>query len=167
MSSSADPEGGPGVRTPLRFVRGGVLCRGLMSRRGGPKVVFNLLLTFFFWLASLASIIQTYYTLYFQLQYSVWNGHPFSIFPLSKLLLWKESNFPSLAFTKGHFHIFLVQNYTILQHLRQKISGGGPPDPPHRHIYNIKLPCYLYVSVENRFKLYKKPCLTEDKRVCK
>ena len=52
---------GSGTPPPLRFVRGGVLCRGLMSRRGGPKVVFNLLLTFFFWLASLASIIQTYY----------------------------------------------------------------------------------------------------------
>ena len=38
----ADPEGEPGVRTPLRFVRDGVLCGGLMGRRGGPKVVFIL-----------------------------------------------------------------------------------------------------------------------------
>ena len=113
---------------PLRFVRGEVLCRGLMStcRRGGPKVVFNLLLSFFSWLASLASIIQTYYIYtYFQVQYSVWNGHPFSIFPLSKL--WKESNFPSLASWNG----ILVQNCTILHHLRHKFSGRGPPP---RHI---------------------------------
>ena len=40
--------GGARVRTPpLRFVRGGVLCGGLMSRRGGPKVVFILLWYFF------------------------------------------------------------------------------------------------------------------------
>ena len=42
--------GGPGVRNlnpppPLRFVRGGVLCIGLMGRRGGPTVVFALLLS--------------------------------------------------------------------------------------------------------------------------
>ena len=31
---------------------------------------------------------------------------------------------------KGHFHIFLVQNYTILHHLRQKNSRGRTPRPP-------------------------------------
>ena len=40
--------GGPGVRTPLRFARGGVLCRGLTGRRGGPTIVFTLLLSIFF-----------------------------------------------------------------------------------------------------------------------
>ena len=137
--------GGPEPPPPLRFVRGGVLCRGLMStcRRGGPKVVFNLLLSFFFWLASLASIIQTYYiNTYFQVQYSVWNGHPFSIFPLSKL--WKESNFPSLVLWNG----ILVQNCTILHHLRQKFSGGGPPDPPppwHTTLLNYHDVIYMFV----------------------
>ena len=38
---------GGGSPDPLRFVRGGVLCRGLMGRRGGPTVVFTLLLSFF------------------------------------------------------------------------------------------------------------------------
>ena len=47
--------GGPGV---LRFVRGGVLCGGLIGRRGGPKVVF-ILFSYFFWLAPLASIIHS------------------------------------------------------------------------------------------------------------
>ena len=53
-NSSMDPEGGGGgpdpPPPPLRFVRGGVLCRGLVStcRRGGPEVVFNLLLSIFF-----------------------------------------------------------------------------------------------------------------------
>ena len=39
--------GDRGSGPPLRFVRGGVLCRGLTSRRGGPTVVFTLLLSFF------------------------------------------------------------------------------------------------------------------------
>ena len=78
---------GPGVRTPppLRFVRGGVLCSGLMGGRGGPTVVFPLLLSIFFWLASLASIIETYYMYtYFKVQCSVWNDrrHLLSIFSL-------------------------------------------------------------------------------------
>ena len=38
--------GGPGVRTPLRFVRSGVLCGYLMDRRGGPGC-FYLIFIFF------------------------------------------------------------------------------------------------------------------------
>ena len=86
--TSADPEGGDrGSGPPLRFVRGGVLCSGLMGGRGGPTVVFALLLSIFFWLASLASIIETYYMYtYFKVQCSVWNGrrHFLSIFSLFK-----------------------------------------------------------------------------------
>ena len=33
--------------SPLRFVRDGVLYGYLMGRRGGPKIVFILLLSFF------------------------------------------------------------------------------------------------------------------------
>ena len=58
-SPSADPEGGDrGSGPPLRFVRGGVLCRGLMGRRGGPTVVFTLSLSIFF----LARFARQYYT---------------------------------------------------------------------------------------------------------
>ena len=66
--ASADPEGGgggPGVRNPpppLRFVRGGVFCRGLMGGRGGQTVVLTLLLSIFF--GSLRSpVLYTYYKL--------------------------------------------------------------------------------------------------------
>ena len=64
-TASADPEGGPGVRTPpppppWDLSEVGVLCRGLMGRRGGPTVVLPYY-SLFFRLASLASIIQTYY----------------------------------------------------------------------------------------------------------
>ena len=60
-NSSTDPEGGggPGIRTPPpRFVWGMVLCRGLMVMRGGPTVIFTLLLSFLF----LASFARQYYT---------------------------------------------------------------------------------------------------------
>ena len=39
--------GGPRVRTPLRFVRGGVLCRGLMGRRGVQQFFHLIIINFF------------------------------------------------------------------------------------------------------------------------
>ena len=113
----------------LRFVRGGVLCRGLMRRRGGPTVVFTLLLSSFFLARFAPSIIQTCYMYTdFQVQCSVWNGHPFYIFPLSKL--WKETNFSSLAVMKGLFTFFwfrITRFYTISA---QTILGEGPRPLP-------------------------------------
>ena len=46
MWNKRGSRGGPEFRTPpppLRFVKGGVLWRGLIGRRGGPTVVFTLL----------------------------------------------------------------------------------------------------------------------------
>ena len=101
---------------------------------GVQRLFSTYLFTFFFWLASLASIytkrITYIHTLYFQVQYSVWNGHPFSIFPLSKLLLWKESNFPSLAFMKGHFHIFFGPEFHDFTPFKTKKFWGRTPRPP-------------------------------------
>ena len=76
---------GSGPPPPPRFVRGGVLCTGLMGRRGGPTVVLPYYYLFF-----LARFARQYYTkvlhIYIctmiKVQYE--NGHPFSIFPLSK-----------------------------------------------------------------------------------
>ena len=45
-----DSEGGGGL-DPLGYVRGGVLCGGLVGRRGGPKVVFFHIMIFFFCMA--------------------------------------------------------------------------------------------------------------------
>ena len=51
----------------------------------GVQRLFYHIIIIFFWLASLASIIQIYYMYtYFHVQCSVCTGHPFSIFPLSK-----------------------------------------------------------------------------------
>ena len=61
MRGSRGGTGGPDPPPPLRFVRGGVL-HGCLGRRGGPKVVFIFLYNFFFWLASLASIIHIEYS---------------------------------------------------------------------------------------------------------
>ena len=73
-TTSADPEegiGGPDPPPPLRFVRGGVLWRGLMGWRGGLTVVLAFYYQIFFWLASLAiytNILQVY-TSKFNVQY--------------------------------------------------------------------------------------------------
>ena len=86
--------GVPDTPPPLRFVKGGVLWRGLIGRRGGPTVVFTLL-SFFFWLASLAIILQTVYILPSRMHLFSMEQSFFFIFPLSKL--WNRSNLLSLA----------------------------------------------------------------------
>ena len=60
ICSSADPEGGDrgSGPPPLKFVRGGVLYRGFMARRGSPTVVFTSLSSIFF----LARFARQYYT---------------------------------------------------------------------------------------------------------
>ena len=125
--------GGPGVRTPppLRFVRGGVLCRDFIGRGGGPTVVFALL---FF--SILYKHITCNHTSKFNLQY----GTVMTFLYISLIKFMKRINFPSLGcFSERTFSfLFPVYNYTIFLHWSQKFSGGGPPDPPPWHIYNFK-----------------------------
>ena len=111
----ADPEGGggwgPGVRTPppLRFVRGGVMCRWFMGRERGSKGccfarqccnrvnVWTILITSKFQFPS----------------------------PISSYTL-------SLAFMKVHFHVKLLFCLKLPRFFKsEKNSWGGPPDPPH------------------------------------
>ena len=126
--------GGPGVRTPppLRFVRGWVLCSGLMGGRGGPTVVFALILSIFFWLASLASIIETYYMYtYFKVQCSVWNGrrHFLSIFPFN-IQIMNRIHLPIPCIYERAFSDFSCLELHDFTSFKPNIfSGGGPPDP--------------------------------------
>ena len=100
-----------------------------MGRSGGPTVVFALSLSIFLWLASLANIIQTYnMCTYSQVQCSVWNGHPVSLFPLSKL--WKEPTSPSLILWYGHFHIFLSKLTRFYTIKAENFLGEDPQTPP-------------------------------------
>ena len=55
----------------------------------------------------------------------------FLIFPLSKL--WKESNFPSLAFMKGHF-IFFSSRITRFYTIQAENFLGRTPRPPLFHV---------------------------------
>ena len=152
QQTSADLGGG-GDRTPppLRFVRGGVLCIGLMGRRGGPMVVLTLLLSFFSARFTCQYYgIQTYYLYiytYAKLNSSMRQSFCLNIFPLSKL--WQEWNFQSLAL--GRCHIFLVLNCTILHHLHDlswKFSRGGP-----QNTFTISnLPCQLCIYAERDFQ---------------
>ena len=108
--ASADPEGGPGVRTPpLRFVRGGRpgSCVEVWKVHvGGPTVVLALLLSIFS--GSLRSPITYKHITWIHTGTSKVNVQYgtviFFIFPLSKL--WIESNFPSLAFYERAFSYF-------------------------------------------------------------
>ena len=78
--------GGRGSGPPLRFVRGWVLCRGLMGRRGGVQ---RLCLPYYYHFFQ-ARFARQYYTnilhIYI-LQSSMFSmaRSPFSIFPLSNL----------------------------------------------------------------------------------
>ena len=150
-SRGVDRGSGP----PLRFVRGGVLCRGLMGRRGGPTVVFTLLLSIFFWLASLASIMQTYFMYtYSQVQCSVWNGHPFSIFPLSKS---KRIQLPISRFYERVFSYFSCLELHDFTPFKPKFFLGRTPRPPSMTftILVSKLPCHPCVCVQRRFQVYE------------
>ena len=66
--------------------------------RGGPTVNFTLLLSFFFWLASLASIIQIYYYIITCIHTgnSIFNGQ-YGMVILSLYFLY-PNNFPPLLF---------------------------------------------------------------------
>ena len=151
--------GGPGVRTPpLRFVRGGVLCRSLMGRRGGPTVVFILLLSIFS--GSLRSPVLykriTYiHTFKFNIQ---------SSFLYITLILMKRIQLTISYFHERASSYFSCQKVHDFTPFKTKIYWGGPPDPPPpRHGYNIKLPCHLCACVERGLQLYKRPCPTEKK----
>ena len=158
---SADPEGG-GVQNPppppWDLSRGGVLCRGLMGRRGGPTVVFTLLLTYF-WGPLRSPILYKHITYIYvlQAQCSVWNGHPFSIFPLSKL--WQESNLQSLAFRA--FSYFSCLELHDFIPFKLEIFWRRTPAPIPNTFTLSNLPCHLCICVERDL-----PCLTPRKQTC-
>ena len=133
---------GSGPPPPLRFVRGGVLCRGLMGRRGGPTVVCTLSLSIFFRLAPLASIMQTYYMYtYLQVQVGM-ERSSFLCIPLFKL--WKESTFSSFAFMKGDFHILSFLELHDFLPWKSKIFWGRTPRPPsqtHKQYKKYRVIC--------------------------
>ena len=169
LAASADPEGGgagggPDPPPPRWFVRGGVLWRGLMGRRVRPTVVFTLLFSVFFWLASLAIIIQTYnmymYT-YFQLQLGVQYGtvilslyFPYQNYeknPTSHpLLLWKGT----------HFSCLELHDFTPFKPKNFWRRTPRPPSPTH---YNV-ICVFVYIGVCN---CTKKHPPTKNKPTCK
>ena len=150
---------------PPRFDRGEVLCSGLMStcRRGGPKVVFNVLLSFF-----LTRFARQYYTNVLHIYIL-----PSSIFSMERssflytsvslIQIMKRIQLPIPCFMKRHSCPELHDFTPFKTHI---FWERNPPHPPTHHI--IKLPrCHLYVCVERRFQLYKRPCPTENKLVCR
>ena len=109
---------------------------------GAQRLFLPYYYLLFFWLASLPVLLQTYYMYtYFQVQCSVWNGHPFYIFPLSKL--WKETNFSSLAVMKGPFsHFFGLESHDSTPFQPKQFWERAPDPSPSQ------LLCHLCVCVE-------------------
>ena len=105
MSPSADPEGGyrgSGPPPPWDLSEVGSCVEAWWVGEGVQRLFLPYYFLFFLARFARQYIIQIYYMYtYFHVQCSVWNGHPFSIFPY-------PNNFPPLAFMKEHFHIFLV-----------------------------------------------------------
>ena len=165
--------GGPDPPPPWDLSEVGSRVEVWWVGEGGPKVVFNLLLTIFFWLASLASIIQTYYIYtYIVLPSSILSMErsSFLYVPLIQIIIIKRIQLPILCIHERTFSYFSCPELHDFTSFKTKNFWGRPPKPPHRHIYNIKLPCHLYVSVENAFNCTnykKKTCHTEYKLVCK
>ena len=99
---------------PLRFVRGGVLCRWFMGRRGGPKVVFILLLWFF-----LARFARQYCY-----RENVWT-----------IIITSKFQFPSpISYTRYPWLLWKCISMFILFKItrfkRKKIWGRTPRPPP-------------------------------------
>ena len=123
----------------LRFVRGAILCRGLVGRRGGPIVIFTLL-SIFFWLASLATVIQTYYrsihTSKFNVQYSL-------------IQIMKRIQLPIPCFyQRALSYISCLESHDFAT-IKLTIFWGEDPQtrhpPSQTHLQYQKQPCHLCV----------------------
>ena len=145
---------------PLGFVRGGVLCRCLMGRRGDPKVVLSYYHQFF-GLASLASLYVKRVNVWKILITSKVKGQG-TVIPSQKPSFIFNLRF--LDFMKVHFHCWFDKNYTILHHLNQNFLGQDPPPPISRTHFTLrsKIICqniFLFGENTRRSHIYEIYCL--------
>ena len=123
----------------------------------------------FFWLASLASIIQTYFIYtYFQVQCSVLNGHPFSNIPLIQIM--KRIQLPISCFYERAFSYSSRLKLHDFTPFKSKILWGRTPRPPPFHdtftISKTTMSRDMRGCVE-RLSITKRPSPTENKFECK
>ena len=158
---SADPEGEPGVRTPpLRFVEGGVSFRGLMGKRGGPTIVLPRYYLFF-WLASLASIMQTYY----MYTCSKFNGTVILslYFPYPNF---ERNQLPTPCLNERAFSYCSCPELHEFAAFKQQIFWGWTARPPSPTLYISKITMSsLCVHVERGMQLDN--ALPKNKLECK
>ena len=132
--------GGAEVQTPLRFVRGGVLCRGLTGRRGGPTIVFTLSLSIF----CLARFARQYYKnipQVFILPSSMVGMEWLSFLYISLIQIMKKIVQLSIpCFYDRAFSFFFGLELHDFTPFKPNIFWGRAPRPPPspRHIYNVK-----------------------------
>ena len=119
-------------------------------------------------------LFSTYYYQFFYILYytnvlhinilpsSIFSMERSSFLYISLIQIMKRIQLPIPCFMKWHscpeLHDFTP--------FKTKIFLPQTPPPLSHHI--IKLPlCHLYVCIERRFQLYKRPCHTGNKPVCR
>ena len=136
LSPSADPEGGPGgpePPPPLRFVRDGVLCRGLMGRRGVQQLFLSYYNQFFLRSPVLYKHITCtcIHTSNFNLVFGVERS---SFLCISLIQIMKRIQLPIPCFYERGFSYFSCLELHDFTPFKPKIFWGRTPRPPPRHI---------------------------------
>ena len=109
-----------------------------MGRRGGPTVVFTLLLSFF-----LARFARQYYTSIlhvYMLPSSMFGMERSSFLYISLIQIMKRIQLPIPCFNERVFSYCScpeLHDFTPFKQ-KKKIIGEDPDSPPPRHIYNMK-----------------------------
>ena len=107
-------------------------------------------------------LYKHYMYTYFQVQCSVWNRHPFSIFALFKF--WKVPNTPSLpCFYKRAFSYFSCLELHNFTPFKQNFFRGKTPRPPSlTHLQYQNYHVWSVFCEERGLLWYKRPCPTEE-----
>ena len=153
--------GGAGVRTPspLRFAKVGVLCRGLVGRRGGPTVDFTLLS---FFSGSLCSPVL--HAKAYMLPSSMFSMERSSFLYISHIQIMKRIQLPTPCFNERAFSYCSCPELHNFTPFKQKKILGEDPQTPLSDTFTIsELPCHLCVYVERGLQSYKRLCPTEKK----
>ena len=166
---SANPEGGTGGPDPppLRFVKGGVLCRGLMGRRGCPTVVFTYYYQFFS--GSLRSqVLYKHITCIHASKFNVQYGTVILSLYFSFIQLWKESQLPTPCFNERVFSYCSCPELHDFNPFKKKKFWGRTPwpsSPTHIQYQSYHVIC-VFMS-RGAWNYTKDHALPKNKLECK
>ena len=141
--ASADPEGGPGVRTPpppWDLSEAGSCVEVWWVGEGVPRLCLPYYYHFF-----LARFARQYYTNILHvyiLQSSIWHGTVI-LFYISLIQRIKRTNCPSLTVMKRYFPILFLSSLTRFYTIQAENFLGEHPQTPLPDTFTMsKLPCH-------------------------